>query len=98
MADFQTKIENLLNRTAANNTWRQTECINLIPSESSPSLLVKVCEISDPCGRYAEHRTIKGKEVYYYQATDFIRDVEDELRKELQLYFGCSNVELRPMK
>jgi glycine/serine hydroxymethyltransferase len=97
MADFQTKIEKLLNRTAANNIWRQTECINLIPSESSPSLLVKVCEISDPCGRYAEHRTMKGKEVYYYQATDFIRDVEDELRKELQLYFGCSNVELRPI-
>jgi len=97
MADFQTKIENLLDRTAANNIWRQRECINLIPSESSPSLLVKVCEISDPCGRYAEHRTIKGKEVYYYQATDFIRDVEEELRKELQLYFGCSNVELRPI-
>ena len=40
---------------------------------------------------------MKGKEVYYYQATDFIRDVEDELRKELQLYFGCTNIELRPI-
>jgi glycine/serine hydroxymethyltransferase len=97
MSDFQTKIENLLNRTVANNIWRQTECVNLIPSESSPSLLVKMCEISDPCGRYAEHRTIKGKEVYYYQATDFIRDVEEELRKELQLYFGCTHIELRPI-
>ena len=97
MSDFQTKIENLLNRTAANNIWRQRECINLIPSESSPSLLVKLCEISDPVGRYAEHRTMKGKEIYFYQATDFIRDVEDELRKELQLYFGCSNIELRPI-
>ena len=97
MSDFQAKIENLLNRTAANNIWRQRECINLIPSESSPSLLVKLCEISDPVGRYAEHRTMKGKEIYFYQATDFIRDVEDELRKELQLYFGCSNIELRPI-
>ncbi|MBN1374728.1 MAG: hypothetical protein JXA01_01095 [Dehalococcoidia bacterium] len=97
MADFQSKLENLLDRTAINNRWRQTECFNLIPSESSPSLLVKMCEISDPCGRYAEHRTIKGKEVYYYQATDFIRDVEEELRKELQTYFGCTNVELRPV-
>jgi len=97
MSDFQSKIETLLDRTAVNNRWRQTECINLIPSESSPSLLVKMCEISDPCGRYAEHRTLKGKEVYYYQATDFIRDVEEELRKELQLYFGCSNIELRPV-
>ena len=97
MSDFQSKIEDLLNRTAANNTWRQRECINLIPSESSASLLVKLCEISDPVGRYAEHRTMKGKEIYFYQATDFIRDVEDELRKELQLYFGCSNIELRPI-
>jgi glycine/serine hydroxymethyltransferase len=97
MADFQSKIENLLNKTVANNTWRQRECINLIPSESSPSLLVKLCEISDPSGRYAEHRTIKGKEVYYYQATDFIRDVEEELRKEMQIYFACTNVELRPV-
>ena len=97
MSDFQAKIENLLKRTAANNIWRQRECINLIPSESSPSLLVKLCEISDPVGRYAEHRTMKGKEIYFYQATDFIRDVEDELRKELQLYFGCSNIELRPI-
>jgi glycine/serine hydroxymethyltransferase len=97
MADFQSKIENLLNKTVANNNWRQKECINLIPSESSPSLLVKLCEISDPCGRYAEHRTIKDREVYYYQATDFIRDVEEELRKELQIYFACSNVELRPI-
>ncbi len=97
MSEFQAKIENLLNRTAANNIWRQRECINLIPSESSPSQLVKLCEISDPVGRYAEHRTLKGKEIYFYQATDFIRDVEDELRKELQLYFGCTNIELRPI-
>ena len=97
MANFQTKIDSLLNRSIANNRWRQRECINLIPSESSPSLLVKLCEISDPVGRYAEHRTMKGKEIYFYQATDFIRDVEDELRKELQLYFGCTNIELRPI-
>ncbi len=97
MADLQNKIENLLNKAVANNIWRQRECFNLIPSESSPSLLVKLCEISDPVGRYAEHRTMKGKEVYFYQATDFIRDVEDELRKELQLYFGCANIELRPI-
>jgi glycine/serine hydroxymethyltransferase len=84
-------------KTIDNNIWRQKECVNLIPSESSASLLVKLCEISDPAGRYAEHRTIKGNEVYYYQATDFIREVEEELRRELQIYFNCSNVELRPV-
>jgi glycine/serine hydroxymethyltransferase len=76
MADYQSKIEKLVSRTVDNNRWRQRECINLIPSESTPSLLVKLCEISDPVGRYAEHRTMKGREIYFYQATDFIRDVE----------------------
>ncbi len=97
MSDFQQKIAKLVARTIENNRWRQRECINLIPSESSPSLLVKLCEISDPVGRYAEHRTMKGREIYFYQATDFIRDVEEELRKEMQQYFGCTNIELRPV-
>jgi glycine/serine hydroxymethyltransferase len=97
MAKFQEKIDGLLTKTIANNNWRQKECVNLIPSESSCSLLVKLCEIADPSGRYAEHRTMKGKEVYFYQATDFIRDVEEELRKEMQSYFGCTNIELRPV-
>lgn len=80
-----------------NNRWRQQECFNLIPSENTPSLLVKLAEIADPCGRYAEHRTMKGQEVYFYQGTDFIREVELEARKELKAYFGCQDVELRPI-
>ncbi|MBN2198675.1 MAG: hypothetical protein JW747_02385, partial [Candidatus Aminicenantes bacterium] len=48
-------------------------------------------------GRYAEHRTMKGEEVYFYQGTDFIRDVEIEARKELGQFFGCTDVELRPV-
>ena len=70
MADLENKILKLVDKSVANNIWRQRECINLIPSESSSSLLVKLCEISDPVGRYAEHRTMKGQEVYFYQATD----------------------------
>ncbi len=97
MSDFENKIKRLIDRTIENNTWRQKECINLIPSESTPSLLVKLCEISDPAGRYAEHRTMKGSEVYFYQATDFIREVEEETREELKHYFGCTNIELRPI-
>lgn len=95
--DLELKIKNLVERTERNNIWRQRECVNLIPSETTPSLLVKLCEISDPAGRYAEHRTMKGKEVYFYQGTDFIRDVEEELREEMKKYFGCSHVELRPI-
>ena len=58
---------------------------------------MKLCEISDPSGRYAEHRTMKGKEIYFYQGIDFIRGVEDELRKEMATYFGCPRIELRPI-
>ena len=56
-----------------------------------------MCEIADPAGRYAEHRTMKGEEVYFYQGTDFIRDVEVEAQREMAAYFGCSDIELRPI-
>ncbi len=97
MTNLSEKIKNLVERIEKNNLWRQRECINLIPSEMTPSLLVKLCEISDPSGRYAEHRTMKGEEIYFYQGTDFIRDVEEELRKEMAEYFGCPSIELRPI-
>jgi len=97
MATLRERIANLVERAAENNSWRQHRCFNLIPSETTPSLLVKMCEISDPAGRYAEHRTMKGKEIYFYQGIDFIREVEEEARAELCTYFGCSEVELRPI-
>jgi glycine/serine hydroxymethyltransferase len=95
MAAFYEKIQSLANKILENNDWRQRESVNLIPSETTPSLLVKMCEISDPSGRYAEHRTMKGEEIYFYQGTDFIREVEEEARNELRAYFGCTEVELR---
>jgi glycine/serine hydroxymethyltransferase len=87
----------LCDRVLRNNEWRQQRCFNLIPSENTPSLLVKVLEISDPAGRYAEHRTMKGKEIYFYQGIDFIRDIEEECRAALMQYFDCSQAELRPV-
>jgi glycine/serine hydroxymethyltransferase len=97
MTTFAEKIRSLVDKVEANNAWRQKESFNLIPSESTPSLLVKMCEISDPAGRYAEHRTMKGEEVYFYQGVDFIRDVELEAQRELSRYFECADVELRPI-
>jgi glycine/serine hydroxymethyltransferase len=97
MASFIEKTANLAERVERNSAWRQRECFNLIPSESTPSWLVKICEIADPSGRYAEHRTMKGEEIYFYQGTDFIRDVEVEAQRELQEFFGCTDVELRPV-
>ncbi len=97
MHDLTEKIRAISERAVANNRWRQHRCFNLIPSESTPSLVVKLCEISDPAGRYAEHRTMKGREVYFYQGIDFIRDVEEAARDEMARYFGCPEVELRPI-
>ncbi len=97
MPSFFERSRDLMARTGRNNAWRQRECFNLIPSESTPSLLVKMCEISDPSGRYAEHRAMKGEEIYFYQGTDFIRDVEVEARAELAKFFNCGEVELRPV-
>jgi len=97
MTEFQSDIEKLIKKDGENNIWRQRECINLIPSESTPSLLVRMCSIADASGRYAEHRLMKGNEVYFYQGIDFIRDVEEDVRKEMQAYFNCTNVELRPI-
>jgi glycine/serine hydroxymethyltransferase len=97
MSTLSEKTRTLLDRVEANSLWRQRDCVNLIPSESTPSILVKMCEIADPAGRYAEHRTMKGEEVYFYQGIDFIRDVEIEARRELSAYFNCRDVELRPI-
>ena len=95
MSLLSQKAGDLFRRIENNNTWRQRDCVNLIPSESTPSMLVKMCEISDPSGRYAEHRTMKGEEVYFYQGIDFIKDVEKEVREELEKFFGCNEVEPR---
>ena len=97
MSSFTDKVRTLADRVERNNVWRQRECFNLIPSESTPSILVKMCEISDASGRYAEHRTMKGEEVYFYQGIDFIRDIEVEAQKEMEKYFNCGEVELRPI-
>ena len=97
MTDLQASLQDVVDRTVANNQWRQSRCFNLIPSETTPSLLVKLCEISDVAGRYAEHRTFKGKEVYYYQGTDFIEHMEEAARTQITRFFDCSEAELRPI-
>ena len=97
MSDLHSSLQQLVRQTVDNNQWRQSRCFNLIPSETTPSLLVKLCEISDAAGRYAEHRTFKGKEIYYYQGTDFIEKMEEEARTQICRFFDCSEAELRPI-
>ena len=88
----------LLQLVMENTRWRQRETINLIPSEQTPSPLVRWLTISDASGRYAEHRLLKalgGKEVFYYQGTKLIEETESLLADELRRFLGCSEVEIR---
>ena len=111
MNELEKGLQELSQQVVENNLWRQRRCFNLIPSENTPTLLVKLCEISDPSGRYAEHKTalkkerqaldgtgaLKGNQVYYYQGTDLIFEVEERLKKEFGKYIGASEVEARPI-
>jgi len=97
-ADPLSKVRALVEKAARNHAWRQTECINLIPSEQTASPMVRLLSITDPAGRYAEHKAVKAfkeAEVFYYQGTDFIAEVEELLAAELKVYLECSAVEAR---
>jgi aminomethyltransferase len=90
--------ERLVSRVVENTYWRQRETINLIPSETTPSLLVRLLTITDPSGRYAEHRLMKAfkeTDVFYYQGTKLIGEVEVFLADELRRFIRCSEVEPR---
>jgi glycine/serine hydroxymethyltransferase len=108
---LESKLIELTEKIAANNIWRQRQCFNLIPSENTPSLFVKLCELGDLSGRYAEHKTalkkeldsltgtgvLKGDQVYYYQGVEFIHQVEQMLKTEFAAYIGGTDVETRPI-
>ena len=90
--------ESLVRRVIENTHWRQRETFNLIPSETTPSLLVRLLTISDPSCRYAEHRLMKAfreSDVFYYQGTKLIGEVEILVADELRRFIGCSEIEAR---
>jgi len=94
------KVETLVHRAARNTLWRQRECVNLIPSEQTPSVMVRLLSVLDPLGRYAEHKRVKAleeAEVFYYQGTGFIAEVEALLQEEMKSFLGCAQVEVRPI-
>lgn len=88
----------LLQCAGKNHEWRQHRCVNLIPSENTPSRAVQLLCASDSNGRYAEHKKNKSfydKDIFYYQGTVFIDKVEQLLIEEMKKYFGCTEVETR---
>ncbi len=92
------KVSNLLANALQNTRWRQQECINLIPSEMTISPMSRLLSVMDPCARYAEHKKSKAfydADIFYYQGTEFIDEVERLLEKEMQTFLGCPEVETR---
>jgi aminomethyltransferase len=92
------KVLRLLEKTAENMIWRQRACINLIPSEMTASPMARLASIMDPSFRYAEHKKLKAfyeADIYYYQGTDFIQEVERMLEEEMCKFMGCNEVETR---
>jgi aminomethyltransferase len=95
---YRGKAVELLRRALDNHHWRQEQCVNLIPSEMTISPAARLLSVSDPAFRYAEHRKVKAlldAEVFYYQGTGFIDEVECLLTQELRSFLDCRQVETR---
>jgi aminomethyltransferase len=92
------KVLRLLEKSVENTQWRQQECINLIPSEMTISPMVRLLSVMDPAFRYAEHKKVKAfydADIFYYQGTEFIAQVEQMLEEEMRKFMGCDNIETR---
>ena len=96
--DNTPKAITLLTKALENHRWRQQRCVNLIPSENTPSRAVQMLCASDPAFRYAEHKKVKAfydSDIFYYQGTKFIDEVEQMLVEQMRRYLGCREVETR---
>jgi aminomethyltransferase len=96
--DTPAKVLRLLEKSVANTQWRQLECINLIPSEMTISPMARLLSVMDPAFRYAEHKKVKAfydADIFYYQGTEFIAEVEQLLEEEMRKFMGCDNIESR---
>jgi aminomethyltransferase len=98
--DATIKVLRLLEKSVMNTRWRQQECINLIPSEMTISPMARLLSVMDPAFRYAEHKKVKAfydADIFYYQGTEFIAQVEQMLEEEMRKFMGCENIETRPV-
>lgn len=98
VTDYVTKAKELFAKAGENHVWRQEQCINLIPSEMTPSRATRLLQVSDPCGRYAEHKKQKAfddADIPYYQGTKFIVACEQLLTAEMKKFLGATQAETR---
>ncbi|MGH2497523.1 MAG: serine hydroxymethyltransferase [Ktedonobacteraceae bacterium] len=83
---------------AQEDSWRQTQTINLIASENTPSEAVRRVQISDFMGRYAEGHPNEGDKVNrYYQGTRYIDEIERMATAEIIELFRVRQADVRPI-
>jgi glycine hydroxymethyltransferase len=88
-------IETIL---AQEEKWRQTQTINLIASENTPSEAVRRVQNSDFMGRYAEGHPNEGDKINrYYQGTKYIDQIESMAQKEIIELFNAKQADVRPI-
>src|SRR5438105_584482 len=88
-------IEDIIARA---NAWRQTQTINLIASENTPSEAVQRVLISDFMGRYAEGHPNEGDKMNrYYQGTRYIDEIERIATEEIKDLFNAKQADVRPI-
>ena len=88
-------IENILQQA---EIWRQTQTINLIASENTPSEAVRRVQNSDFMGRYAEGHPNEGNKVNrYYQGTRYIDEIERMAHNEMLDLFDARQADVRPI-
>src|SRR5437763_1185106 len=83
---------------AQENAWRQTQTINLIASENTPSEAVRRVQLSDFMGRYAEGHPNEGDKVNrYYQGTRYIDEIESMATREIIELFRARQADVCPI-
>ena len=83
---------------ARENEWRQTQTINLIASENTPSEAVRRVQVSDFMGRYAEGHPNEGDKINrYYQGTRYIDEIERMATEEIKDLFHAKQADVRPI-
>src|SRR5437588_3070450 len=83
---------------AQENAWRQTQTINLIASENTPSEAVRRVQLSNFMGRYAEGHPNEGDKVNrYYQGTRYIDEIESMATREIIELFRARQADVRPI-
>jgi hypothetical protein len=87
MSELHARVADVVRRTTENNRWLAAALLQPDPVRNHAEPARQAVRDRRSAGRYAEHRTLKGQEVYYYQGTDFIQEVEEEARaRDLHLF------------